>query len=98
MPEIEVPYGLRIAPDCRHLEEDPAEREVLLSILESIVQDHQLARAAESLNLSGYRNRRGAKWSAADVFDLLPRIIEAGSTLVSSDEWRDRRRRILASL
>ena len=98
MPEIEVPYGLRIAPDCRHLEEDPAERQVLLSILESIVQDHQLARAAESLNQRGYRNLQGAKWSAADVFELLPRIIEAGSTLVASDEWKDRRRRIMASL
>ncbi|MGH9595061.1 MAG: hypothetical protein ACRD5L_18360 [Bryobacteraceae bacterium] len=33
----EVPFGLRVAEDCHHLEQDPAEMEVLQTVMELIV-------------------------------------------------------------
>ncbi len=94
----EVPYGLRIAGDCLHLEDDRGEREVLLVMLESIVQDHRLSQVAESLNARGFRTRQGKRWAPATVFDLLPRLIEAGPSLLSSAEWAERRRQLMALL
>lgn len=95
---FEVPYGLRISGDCQHLEEDAGEREVLLLMLEAIVQDHRLSQAADLLNERGFRTRQGRRWSPAEVFDLLPRLIEAGPSLLTSDEWAERRRHLMALL
>ena len=39
-PRVEdVPYGLQIAPDCGHLEENPDEMRILFSMMELVVQD-----------------------------------------------------------
>jgi hypothetical protein len=35
----EIPFGLRIAADCRHLEDDPLETQTLKFLAEMIVQD-----------------------------------------------------------
>jgi hypothetical protein len=77
----EVPYGLRIASDCLHLEENPIEREVLELMLGLIAADRALSKVAEALNLAGYRTRSGTPWTQTAVFDLLPRLIEAAPQL-----------------
>src|ERR1700687_2060722 len=35
----EIPFGTRVAGDCRHLEEDPTEMQVLNQLAEMVVQD-----------------------------------------------------------
>ncbi len=44
------PYGLRVAGDGVHLEENTAELEVLLVIMEGIVQDHSISKISDDLN------------------------------------------------
>lgn len=95
---IDIPYGLRISSDCLRLEEDPIERDVLLAILESIVQDHRLSQVAETLNNRGYRTRGQGKWTPGIVFDLLPRLVEAGPGLLTSEDWVERRRQLMTIL
>ena len=46
----EVPYGLRVAFDCLHLEEDPQERMILITMMDLIVQDHPISQVAAELN------------------------------------------------
>jgi len=87
----EVPFGLRVAGDCSHLENDPQEREVLFHIMELTIQDGPYSGIAEELNRLGYRTREGKEWSPVSVFQMLPRLIEAGPTILNSDEWRQRR-------
>src|SRR5215468_8416728 len=53
----EIPYGLRVAPDCSRLEEDPNERGVLMQMMELIVQDYSLTLVAAELNKKGLRTR-----------------------------------------
>src|SRR5579871_5946670 len=86
-PSIEdIPYGLRVASDCQRLEEDPAEREVLVLMMETIVQDGPLSQAATIINDRGFRTRDGEKWTPLALFYLLPRLIEAGPRLCTSEE------------
>ncbi len=87
----EVPFGLRVASDCSHLEEDPREREVLFQIMELTIQDGPFSGIADELNRRGYRTRHGKKWSPVSVFQMMPRLIEAGPTILNSEEWRERR-------
>ena len=89
----EVPYGLRVGPDCVHLEEDAAEQETIMLILEMLVQDIRLPAVAAELNRRGFRTRTRSEWNAVAVFDLLPRLIEAGPRVFSSQEWAARRPR-----
>jgi hypothetical protein len=91
----EVPYGLRVADDCAHLEEDPAERQTMLLMLEMIIQDVRLPEVAAELNRRGYRTRAGTPWGPVNVFNLLPRMIEVGPRIFSSEEWGARRPRLL---
>jgi hypothetical protein len=87
------PYGLRVAHDCAQLEEEPNEREVLVSMMELMIQDGPYSFVAEELNRRGYATRSGTKWSAISVFEMLPRLIEAGPKIFSSAEWHERRQR-----
>jgi len=92
--EVEAPpYGLRVAHDCAKLEEDPNEREVLVSMMELMIQDGPYSFVAEELNRRGYVTRSGNKWSAISVFEMLPRLIESGPKIFSSPEWHQRRQR-----
>ena len=93
----EVPYGLRVGSDCVHLEEDAAEKQAMLLILEMIVQDMRLPQIAAELNSRGFRTRTGGDWTPVDVFNLLPRLIEAGPRIFSSEEWVVRRPRAATS-
>jgi Recombinase len=91
-PAPEVPYGLRVSGDCAHLESDPREREVLFQIMELTIQDGPYSGIAAELNRRGYRTRNGQPWTPISVFQMLPRLIEAGPGILNSDEWRQRRR------
>src|SRR5207247_3683085 len=74
----QIPYGLKIADDCVHLEAHPIERDSLLLMLELIVQDRTLSEVAAELDDRGVRNRRGAECGAPAAFRLLPRMLAVG--------------------
>jgi hypothetical protein len=93
-PVDEVPFGLRVASDCRRLEEDPGELEILVLMMETIVQDGPLSQAAQVINERGFRTRDGEKWTPKALFYLLPRLIEIGPRLCTSEEWVERRKHI----
>ena len=88
----DVPFGLRVGSDCRGLEEDPDEREVLVQLMELlVVQEGSYVRVAQELNRLGYHTRQGAPWTPISVFEMLPRLIEVGPHLFRSSEWAKRR-------
>lgn len=89
---IEVPYGLQVAQDFLHLEENPVEVEAMVMVLDLIVDDHPHREIAEALNQRGYRTRSGAPWTQTAVFDLMPRIVEAAPDIFGTDDWRSLRR------
>src|ERR1019366_8206571 len=55
--EVDVPYGLKVASDAKHLEENPHEHEILMLTMEWIVQDKRLSQVAQELNQRGFRTR-----------------------------------------
>lgn len=89
----QIPYGLRLSQDGSQLEEHPVERTVLLLILENIVREKGITEIAMNLNTEGMRTRQGAAWSASAVFELLPRLIESGPSLLKSNDWQNLRNR-----
>jgi Recombinase len=91
----EIPYGLRVAPDCSRLEEDPQERDILVQMMELIVQDYSITLVASELNKRALRTRAGNPWTPVAVFNMLPRLIEVGPNIFSSDDWEARRERLL---
>lgn len=91
----EPPYGLKISEDCLQLEQDIQEKEALLVMLEMIIQDKPLSEIAESLNQRGFRTRHNTKWTPGTVFDMLPRLIEVGPRVFTSEEWVVRRGRLM---
>jgi len=90
----EIPYGLRVSDDCARLVEAPAELEIITIALDMIVEDCPLSRVAEELNLRGYRMRDGNPWGPGALFKLLPRMIQVGPQLFSSERWTARRHRL----
>jgi hypothetical protein len=91
-PTIEdVPYGLRVGEDCAHLVENPAETQVLIRVLDGIVQDYPFSKVADELNRAGLPTRNGSKWEAVSVYNMLPRLIQVGPRIFSSEEWQARR-------
>jgi hypothetical protein len=89
---VAVPYGFRIAGDCRHLEEDPGETEVLRIVLRMIVADRGLSHTADELNTRGYRTRAGDEWKPTDVFRLMPALVDTAPRILGSREWPSQRR------
>jgi len=67
----ELPFGLRVAADCQHLEDDPLEMRTLRYLAELIVQDVSFRSLADALNAGEYRTRDGRPWNATSVFILL---------------------------
>jgi hypothetical protein len=90
-----VPYGLKISEDCLQLEQDVQEKESLLVMLEMIVQDKPLSEIAGELNQRGFRTRHNSKWTPGTVFDMLPRLIEVGPRVFTTEEWVVRRGRLM---
>jgi len=87
----EIPYGLQVADDCAHLEENPVEKEILVHMLEMIVADQPLSEIAAGLNQEGHMTRQQTAWTQSSVFYMLPRLIEAAPQIFSSVSWRERR-------
>ena len=90
----EVPYGMRVASDCMHLEDNETEKQALTLMMDLIVEDWPLSKVAEELNKKGHRTRNGGNWTPGAVFDLLPRLIEVGPRIFSSAEWTARTRHL----
>lgn len=90
----EIPFGLRIASDCRHLEDDPLEVQTLKFLAEMIVQDISFRSMADALNVREYRTRDGQPWTASSVFKLIPRLIEIAPRLLSGSEWDSRKKQL----
>ena len=90
----EVPFGLQIVPETQRLEQNPAERDILLQLMELIVEEGSYAHIADEINHRGFRTRQGEKWTAVSVFEMLPRLIEVGPQLFQSAEWQKRRQHI----
>jgi len=82
----EPPFGLRVK-DSLNLEEDPRETETLVAMMDLIIQDGPYSFIAQELNRKGYRTRDGLKWTPVSVFQMLPRLIDAGPKIFSTEEW-----------
>jgi len=89
-----IPYGLQVSDDCSRLVENPAEREIITMAIDMVVDDQPLSKVAGELNGRGYRTRSGADWTPSDLFTLLPRMIQVGPKLFTSEEWMTRRARL----
>jgi hypothetical protein len=85
-----LPYGLQVS-ESGIVQENPLEATVLLLILEEIIREKRIQEIAIDLNLQGFSTRAGTPWSPSDVFNLLPRLIEAGPSLLKSSAWQQRR-------
>jgi len=93
----EPPYGLQVAKDAENLEVNPTEREALFLMMELTVQEGPYSRIADELNRRGFRTRQGFKWTPVSVFQMLPRLIEVGPRIFSTEEWQERRARLKAA-
>ena len=90
----EIPYGLQVSDDCTGLVENPSEREIITIAIDLVVQDEPLSRVAAELNRRGYRTRASHEWTPTDLFTLLPRMIQVGPKLFTSEQWTSRRQRL----
>jgi recombinase len=93
----EPPFGLRVSDETNQLEVNPTEREALFTMMELTVQEGPYNRIAEELNRRGFRTRQGRRWSPISVFQMLPRLIEVGPRIFSTDEWQERRKKLKAA-
>jgi hypothetical protein len=90
----EIPYGLRISDDCQRLEINPVENMALLLMMELLEQDFSYSSIVSDLNEKGFRMRNGELWSRVAVFNMMPRLIEVGPRLFSTEDWKRRRERL----
>jgi hypothetical protein len=89
----EIPFGLRISDDCKRLEVDPMENQTLLQMMEMLVQDFSFSSIASDLNEKGFRTRGGKRWNPVEIFNMIPRLIDVGPRLFSTEEWEARRQK-----
>lgn len=89
----DIPFGLRISDDCQRLEVDQAENQALLQMMEMLVQDFSFSSIASDLNEKGFRTRDGHRWNPVAIFNMIPRLIEVGPRLFSTEEWESRRQK-----
>ncbi len=87
----DVPFGLEVVSGSLQLGQNPHEIAVLLAILEMIVKDQSVSVIAEELNRRSFKTRAGNPWTSSAVFDLLPRVIEMGPSLLRSPQWINQR-------
>jgi hypothetical protein len=83
----EVPYGMRVAGDCQHLEENPEESEVLRTVMRMVIHERPLSKITEELNRMGRRTRAGNAWTMSDVFRLMPVLVDSGPRVFSDPAW-----------
>ncbi len=94
----EIPYGLQVSPDCRHLEENPTEKAAMMAMLAMIVEDRPLSQVAAGLNADGFRTRDGREWTQTAIFYMMPRLIQTAPQIFSSEQWRAHRSQVTARL
>ncbi|HEY1497982.1 MAG TPA: recombinase family protein [Acidobacteriaceae bacterium] len=87
----DIPFGLRVSDDCKGLEMDPGENQALLQMMEMLVQDFSFSIIASDLNEKGFRTRDGRRWNPVAIFNMIPRLIDVGPRLFSTEEWEKRR-------
>lgn len=92
----DIPYGLRISEDCQRLEVDPTENMTLTLMMELLVQDFTYSSIVSDLNEKGLRMRDGKPWNRVALFNMMPRLIEVGPRLFSTEEWKKIRQRFSA--
>jgi len=83
----ELPYGMRVAGDCHHIEEDPVEAEVLRTVMRMVVEDRPLSKITEELNRQGHRTRAGRHWTMSEVFELMPVLVDSGPKMFADPRW-----------
>jgi len=93
----DIPYGLRISDDCQRLEIDPTENRTLMLMMELLVQDFSYSIIVSDLHEKGLRMRDGRPWNRIAIFNMMPRLIEVGPRLFSTDEWRKMRQKLPSS-
>jgi hypothetical protein len=84
----EIPYGLRISDDCMRLEVEPTENQAMMLMMELLGQDFSYSSIVSDLNEKGFRMRDGKPWNRVAVFNMMPRLIEAGPRMFSSADWK----------
>jgi hypothetical protein len=85
----ETPFGLKVAPDCAHLETDPDESQALAAMLRLVIQDEvSFTQVAQELNRRGFRTRHGSTWTPVSVYRLVPRLVEVAPQVFRSPAWR----------
>ena len=90
----EIPYGLRVSDDGAALVASEAERQIVITALDMIVEDCPLSRVADELNRRGHTTREGTPWTPSALFTLLPRMIQVGPKVFRSEEWVTRKQRL----
>jgi hypothetical protein len=84
----DIPYGLRISDDCQRLEVHPTENQAMMLMMELLGQDFSYSSIVSDLNEKGFRMRDGKPWNRIAVFNMMPRLIEAGPRMFSSEQWK----------
>jgi hypothetical protein len=90
----EIPYGMQVSEDGGRLVENPAETETMILALDMIVDDCPLSQVAMEMNKRGFRMRDGKAWTPTALFSMLPRMIQMGPHVFSSEQWTSRRQKL----
>jgi hypothetical protein len=90
----DIPYGMQVSADGARLIENPSETETVILALDMIVDDCPLSQVSNEMNRRGSRMRDGNAWTPTALFTLLPRMIQMGPRLFSSEQWMTRRQKL----
>ena len=90
----DIPYGMQVSADGARLIENPSETETVILALDMIVADCPLSQVSNEMNRRGNRMRDGNPWTPTALFTLLPRMIQMGPRLFSSEQWMTRRQKL----
>jgi hypothetical protein len=74
---------------------DSKENQALMLMMELLVQDFSFSSIVSDLNEKGFRMRDGRRWSPVAVFNMIPRLIDVGPRLFSTNEWEARRQKFM---
>lgn len=83
----QVPFGMRVAPDCHHLVSHPDEERVLSLIIAQMIEGKSFTKIATELNNRGLLTREGGTWNEIALFQLVPRLVEVAPQIFSGQEW-----------
>jgi hypothetical protein len=90
----DIPYGMQVSSDGSRLIENQSETEIVILALDMIVEDCPLSQVSSEMNRRGYRMRDGNPWTPTALFTLLPRMIQVGPRVFSSEQWMSRRQKL----